>query len=102
MNGELRALESALPQALRRVREGGRVVVEAYQSLEDRFVKRAFAEASTSTAPAGLPFVPPEYEPEFRLLTRGAEQAPETETADNPRAKPVRLRAVERIRSPRT
>lgn len=102
VNGELRALESALPQALERVRLGGRVVVESYQSLEDRFVKRRFAEASTSSAPAGLPFVPPELEPEFRLLTRGAEQAPETETETNPRAKPVRLRAVERIRSHRS
>ena len=102
VNGELRALESALPQALRRLRLGGRVVVESYQSLEDRFVKRSFAAASTSQAPAGLPFVPPELEPEFRLLTRGAEQAPDDETVTNPRAKPVRLRAVERIRSPRS
>lgn len=98
VNGELDALESAIPQALERVRTGGRVVVEAYQSLEDRFVKRTFAAATTANAPRDLPFVPPELEAEFRLLTRGAEQAPVDEVDTNPRAKPVRLRAVERIR----
>lgn len=101
MNGELEALESAIPQALGRVRVGGRVVVEAYQSLEDRFVKHTFHEATTANVPPGLPFIPPELEPEFELLTRGAEQAATSEVDENPRAKPVRLRAVERIRSNR-
>ena len=99
VNGELDALAGAIPQALERVAVGGRVVVEAYQSLEDRFVKRLFGDVTTSQAPRDLPFIPPELEPEFRLLTRGAEQAPDHEIDTNPRAKPVRLRAVERIRS---
>lgn len=101
VNRELEALESAIPQALGRVRVGGRVVVEAYQSLEDRFVKHTFHEATTANVPPGLPFIPPELEPEFVSLTRGAEQADHNEVDDNPRAKPVRLRAVERIRSNR-
>lgn len=99
VNGELDALEAALPQALDAVRLGGRVVVEAYQSLEDRLVKRCFAAATTSTAPRDMPVVPAELQPEFQLLTRGAEQADGDEIELNPRAKPVRLRAVERIRS---
>jgi 16S rRNA (cytosine1402-N4)-methyltransferase len=99
VNGELDALESALPQALGRVRVGGRVAVESYQSLEDRLVKRVFQVASTSDVPRGLPLTPDQLEAEFRSLTRGAEQATETEATENPRAKPVRLRAVERIRS---
>ncbi len=98
VNGELDALESAIPQALDRVRVGGRVVVESYQSLEDRFVKRTFAQVTESQAPRDLPFVPPELEPKFSLLTRGAEQASAAEADLNPRAKPVRLRAVTRIR----
>ncbi|SJM65454.1 16S rRNA (cytosine(1402)-N(4))-methyltransferase RsmH [Gulosibacter sp. 10] len=99
VNGELDALEAALPQAMDRLRVGGRLVVEAYQSLEDRFVKRTFADACESSAPRDLPFVPEEMQPRFRLLTRGAEQAPDEEANLNPRAKPVRLRAIERIRS---
>ncbi|MEP6814183.1 MAG: 16S rRNA (cytosine(1402)-N(4))-methyltransferase, partial [Marmoricola sp.] len=37
----------------------------------------------------------------LRLLTRGAEQASDSETAQNPRAASVRLRAVERVRADR-
>ena len=72
-------------------------VVPARESLEDRLVKRVFADASTSTAPRGLPVELPEHAPKFRLLVRGAELASDEERAVNPRATPVRLRAAERI-----
>jgi 16S rRNA (cytosine1402-N4)-methyltransferase len=98
VNDELGALERALPAAVTALRVGGRLVVLAYQSLEDRIVKRTFAAGATSTAPPDLPIVPDEAMPTLRLLTRGAEQADEREVADNPRAASVRLRAVERIR----
>lgn len=97
VNDELGAYRRALPAALELTNVGGRVVVLAYHSLEDRITKRAFATATTSTAPRGLPVVPPEYEPRFRLAIRGAEKASAQEIAENPRAKPLRLRAVERI-----
>lgn len=100
VNEELVALEQAIPAALDLVAVGGRIVVLSYQSLEDRLVKRALAAASSSTAPAGLPMELPEHRPQFTLLVRGAEQASETEQAENPRAKPVRLRAAERVRRP--
>lgn len=98
VNQELSVLERAIPAALDRVAVGGRIVVEAYQSLEDRIVKRALQAASSSTAPAGLPMELPEHRPEFRLVLRGAELASDEEKARNPRATPVRLRAAERIR----
>lgn len=98
VNAELSALERALPAALGRIAVGGRIVVMAYQSLEDRIVKRAFADAAASTAPAGLPVELPEHAPRFRLLTKGAELASDDERARNPRATPVRLRAAERLR----
>lgn len=99
VNGELRALERAIPAALDLLGVGGRIVVMSYQSLEDRLVKRAIVKRSRSTAPPGLPVELPEHRPEFSLLTRGAEQAGEEERRRNPRAIPVRLRAAERIRS---
>jgi 16S rRNA (cytosine1402-N4)-methyltransferase len=99
VNAELAALERAVPAALGALRVGGRIVVLSYQSLEDRLVKRAFAQATASTAPAGLPVELPEHAPRFRSLVRGAELASEDERARNPRATPVRLRAAERIRS---
>ncbi|GAA5037014.1 16S rRNA (cytosine(1402)-N(4))-methyltransferase RsmH [Microbacterium fluvii] len=98
VNGELGALERALPAALRLLPVGGRIVIESYQSLEDRLVKRVLADASASTAPAGLPVELPEHAPRFRLLVKGAEVASEAERARNPRAIPVRLRAAERLR----
>lgn len=98
VNGELAALERALPAALDLLTLGGRIVVMSYQSLEDRFVKRVLAEATSSTAPKGLPVELPEHAPRFRLLVKGAELADDDERARNPRATPVRLRAAERIR----
>jgi len=98
VNRELAVLETAIPAAMDLLRVGGRIVVMSYQSLEDRLVKRAFADATSSTAPAGLPFEPPEHAPKFSLLVRGAEMASEEERARNPRATPVRLRAAERVR----
>ncbi|WP_022893351.1 16S rRNA (cytosine(1402)-N(4))-methyltransferase RsmH [Agromyces subbeticus] len=100
VNEELSVLERAMPAALDTIAVGGRIVVLAYQSLEDRIVKRALSAASSSTAPAGLPMELPEHRPVFKLLVRGAELASEAEQAENPRAKPVRLRAAERVRRP--
>jgi 16S rRNA (cytosine1402-N4)-methyltransferase len=100
VNEELSVLQDAMPAALDTLAVGGRIVVLAYQSLEDRIVKRALQAAASSSAPAGLPMELPEHRPNFKLLVRGAEQASESEQAENPRAKPVRLRAAERVRRP--
>ncbi|CAO1651396.1 16S rRNA (cytosine(1402)-N(4))-methyltransferase RsmH [Salinibacterium sp. NYA9b] len=98
VNQELSVLERAIPAAVDSLALGGRMVVLAYQSLEDRIVKRELQRRSKSTAPAGLPVELPEHKPELKLLVRGSEQASEAEQALNPRAKPVRLRAIERMR----
>ncbi|SDG31647.1 16S rRNA (cytosine1402-N4)-methyltransferase [Lentzea fradiae] len=101
VNGELESLRLALPAALGVLGVGGRIVVESYQSLEDRMVKHAFAELAKSKTPPGLPVELPGHGPEIKLLTKGAELASEQEIEDNPRAAPVRLRAAERIGDPR-
>ncbi|AAT89340.1 ribosomal RNA small subunit methyltransferase H [Leifsonia xyli subsp. xyli] len=99
VNQELAVLERALPAAVDALAVGGRLVVESYQSLEDRIVKRELQTRSRSSAPAGLPVELPEHRPELRLLIRGAELADDDEKAANPRAAPVRLRAAERTRA---
>jgi 16S rRNA (cytosine1402-N4)-methyltransferase len=98
VNSELDALQTALPAAVDSLAVGGRIVVLAYHSLEDRIVKRELAARSTSTSPVDLPVELPGHGPELRLLVRGSEQAGEDEITDNPRAASVRLRAAERIR----
>jgi 16S rRNA (cytosine1402-N4)-methyltransferase len=98
VNGELAALRSAVPSALDALTVGGRIVVLSYQSLEDRIVKQAMAALATDSTPIDLPVPLADRGPQLRLLTRGSESATESETAQNPRAASVRLRAAERIR----
>ena len=99
VNDELGSLRAALPASLDAIGIGGRVVVESYHSLEDRLVKQAFTAATKLDVPPDLPFVPEGMEPDFRLVTRGAEQASPVEIDQNPRAASVRLRAIERIKA---
>ncbi|MEV4365456.1 MULTISPECIES: 16S rRNA (cytosine(1402)-N(4))-methyltransferase RsmH [unclassified Nonomuraea] len=98
VNAELSALEAALPAALDALALGGRVVVLAYHSLEDRLTKQALTARTKDTSPPGLPVPLPAHQPRFRLLTRGAELPSDEELARNPRAASARLRAAERIR----
>ncbi len=101
VNGELDSLQRSLPAAVDALAVGGRVVVMAYHSLEDRIVKTVLTAGARSTAPPDLPVEPPEHAPVLRLLTRGAETATAEEVAANPRAASVRLRAAQRVRRPR-
>ena len=97
VNGELEVLGRALPGALGVLAIGGRIVVLAYHSLEDRIVKQELARQVTDRTPPGLPLPLAASRPKFRLLTRGAERPSEEETARNPRAASARLRAAERV-----
>ena len=98
VNDELGTLRRALPAALGVLAVGGRVVVLAYHSLEDRIVKRELVRLSADPGPPGLPVPARLATPQFRLLTRGAERPDSEEVAGNPRAASARLRAAERIR----
>jgi len=99
VNGELAALQAALPAALGSLAVGGRIVALAYHSLEDRAVKAALAQAAADRTPPGLPVPLESARPAFRLLTRGALRPSADEVAANPRAASARLRAAERIRA---
>ena len=81
VNQELEGLGDVLASLARRLAPGGRLVVIAFHSLEDREVKQSFR----SLAAAG-----------FRLLTRKPLRPGEEEVSRNPRARSARLRAIER------
>jgi 16S rRNA (cytosine1402-N4)-methyltransferase len=98
VNQELEILERAIPEAISSLKIGGRLLVLAYHSLEDRIVKQAIARASLSSAPIDLPFELPEHAPVLKLVVKGAEQASIQEIRDNPRSASVRLRVAEKIR----
>ena len=97
VNGELDILRDAIDNALQALAPGGRLVVLSYHSLEDRIVKTAFATASTSAAPVGLPVVPTSMRAQFRLVFAGARNASTTEVLNNSRAASVKFRAIERL-----
>jgi 16S rRNA (cytosine1402-N4)-methyltransferase len=107
-NKELDALERGLPQAVRRLRPGGRLCVIAFHSLEDRIVKQVFARFSRGcTCPPDVPGCRCGGERLLRVLTKKPITASPAEIRDNPRARSARLRAAERLddtvgRAPRT
>ena len=100
VNRELEAVENVVPVICDLLGPGGRVVFMSYQSLEDKIIKSAFAELTTSTTPAGLPMDLPGSAARFAPITRGAEKASEAEIELNSRAAPVRVRGVEKLADP--
>jgi 16S rRNA (cytosine1402-N4)-methyltransferase len=92
VNSELEELVLALEAAERVLREGGRLAVVTFHSLEDRIVKRFFADRSG--APARSRHLPPgeHRPPTFRLEKRGAIKPNESEIAANARARSAKLR----------
>lgn len=97
VNGELDALRAGLEAALDRLAAGGRCAVISYHSLEDRLVKRRFAELTTPDRPhPDLPIREEAVRAPFRLVTRKAIKPSPAEVHRNPRARSARLRCVER------
>jgi 16S rRNA (cytosine1402-N4)-methyltransferase len=97
VNGELDALEAALPQAVRLLAPGGRLCVISFHSLEDRIVKR-FVRREEQGDPvyAGLPDIPPHARPRLRRIGRAID-ASDAEVARNPRARSAVMRVAERV-----
>lgn len=97
VNDELGALEDWLAALPRILAPGGRAVAIAFHSLEDRMIKRAFAQLSQPcTCPPDLPVCACGAVP-WRLLTKRPLTAGEAELSRNPRARSAKLRAVERV-----
>ncbi|MDY6825720.1 MAG: 16S rRNA (cytosine(1402)-N(4))-methyltransferase RsmH [Bacillota bacterium] len=96
VNSELENIKAVLPQVVESLLPGGRIVVIAYHSLEDRLIKRFFRErAERCTCPPPGPCICGK-EAELKILTRKAVKPSEKEIENNPRARSARLRAAER------
>jgi 16S rRNA (cytosine1402-N4)-methyltransferase len=98
VNGELDALERALPIALDRLGTGGICAALSYHSLEDRAVKRAFVQAATGCiCPQGFPVCACGRTPLVEHVVRRPERPDDAEIANNRRASAARLRVVRRL-----
>jgi 16S rRNA (cytosine1402-N4)-methyltransferase len=98
VNRELPNLAAGLDESVHLLTPGGRLLVVAYHSLEDRLVKRRFATwaGRHDPEPPGMP-VAKTRRPVVRLLTRRPRRPDADEVAGNPRAASARLRAVEKL-----
>ena len=99
VNDELGEVERGIAAAMELLAPGGRLVVVAFHSLEDRIVKQAMAAASgrggaSRHDPAALSG---RAKPAFHLLTPRAMRPQDAECSANPRARSARLRGIERL-----
>ncbi len=98
VNGELDSLDRALPAGWELLRRDGRMAAISFHSLEDRRVKRFFAEkARGCICPPDFPVCVCGHEPEAEVLTQRAVAATPGEVAQNPRSKSGRLRAARKL-----
>ena len=99
VNHELDVIEPALSQALELLNVGGRVAVITFHSLEDRLVKNYFKEMTKiDDKVKGMPNIPDEYLPDFKLVVNKAIIPSDSEIENNPRARSSKLRVIERIK----
>jgi 16S rRNA (cytosine1402-N4)-methyltransferase len=103
VNDELGELERALPAAEALLAPGGRLVVVAFHSLEDRIVKRFLvARSDASPRPSRHRPMPvaAALAPRWHLLAKRPLRPTPAEIAANPRARSARLRWAQRMAAP--
>ena len=99
VNHELDVIEPALEDALSLLNVGGRVSVITFHSLEDKIVKKYFKEkCEIDSRVKGLPNIPEEYLPDFKLVINKAITPSDEELKNNNRARSAKLRVIERIK----
>lgn len=98
VNDELGALEESLEQTLQILNPAGRISVITFQSLEDRLVKRMFKEQTEiGDLPAGLPIIPGDMKPKYKLINRKPIIPSEDELEENRRSHSAKLRIIEKL-----
>ena len=98
VNGELRILEQAVRDFVSCLKPGGRLAVITFHSLEDRIVKKTFAElAKGCICPKDFPVCVCGRKPAVRIISRKPVLPSEREEKENPRSKSAKLRIVEKL-----
>ena len=98
VNEELKAVETVLPEAVKALKPGGRLLVISFHSLEDRIVKEFFKrESKDCLCPPEQPVCTCGHHALLRELTRHPVTADEAEIQANPRARSAKLRAAVKL-----
>lgn len=98
VNGELDAVESVLPAAVKALKPGGRLLVISFHSLEDRIVKNYFkTESRDCLCPPEQPVCTCGHKASLAELTRHPLTADEAEIQVNPRSRSAKLRAAVKL-----
>ena len=98
VNNELECLAEALPQALRLLAPGGRLVIISFHSLEDRLVKEFFrSEARDCLCPPKAPICTCGHRAALGIVTRKPIRPSADEVAANPRSRSAKLRIAYRL-----
>ena len=97
VNNELQSLKSALEQALKLLRPGGRIAVISYHSLEDRIVKRFFKEQALEYINLPEEETTRMLKPQLKIITKKPILPSDEEIIENPRARSAKLRVAEKI-----
>ena len=98
VNDELNVLKEVLPDAIDLLKEGGRLSVITFHSLEDRIVKNIFKENSeVNDIVKGMPNIPVEYRPKIKLINKKPILPKEEEIKENSRSHSAKLRIIERV-----
>ena len=98
VNAELDVIEPAIRSAVNMLREGGRIAIITFHSLEDRIVKQTFADlASGCTCPKNFPVCVCGKKPKVKVVTRKPILPSEAELEENPRSRSAKLRVAEKL-----
>ena len=99
VNHELEDLPIAIEKALSLLNIGGICAIITFHSLEDRIVKNIFNEkCKIDEKVKGMPNIPEEYLPDFRLVNNKVIVPSKEELDLNPRARSAKLRVIERVK----
>ena len=98
VNDELGSVEKVMEDAIPCLREGGRLAIITFHSLEDRIVKNGMAAAAKGcTCPPSFPVCVCGKKPKVKLVSRKPIVSTEEELARNPRARSAKLRVCEKL-----
>ena len=98
VNGELKILNKAIEDGVKKLNKGGRMCIITFHSLEDRIIKLKFRDlADPCKCPKEFPICVCGKKPTVKLVKRKAIEPSKKEVEENPRSRSAKLRIIEKL-----